>query len=300
MSQPLQERRYCIDFFQMTHVATPQVPTIEDGFESIINSGATDSLNVHGYIREIWQPIRRTSPLPNSYAGQFRKFRTSDLPEIGAAGQDSVALELAENHGLVERNFFVYYPDRQLLGWCRNAHGNTALQFAKFLAALWGTRVNAGPVLQPDAARRLIREEVVLKKIEVTLPRPTNPDFYAEEEFTQGLLDMLRRDGADSIHLTMGINTRRADTSGSLSSRLKSGLTEALGMGASTAKAVVYDEGIEHPIDLIADRIWSHQIIETNGRFPPSATMYQAIDAARDECRGSINDYFGSLEVAIT
>lgn len=294
MSQPLQTRRYTIDFYQLSVTSTPQIPTVDDGFKRILASpGAIH--DIVGYTRELWKPCVR----PGSIGGQFRKFRTSDLPEIGSAGNDATELALAENQGLIERNFFVYYEEHQLVGWCRNGHGNTISQFASFLSACWGTKVQASPILQPDAAKRLMRGGVELKTIEVTLARPTNPDFYPEEDFSQGMIDMLRDSGADTIKLTMGINTRRADTAGSLSSRWKNALNEVTGMGASTARAVVYDDGVEHPIDLIADRVISTQELETNARFPPSGTMYGAIDTARDECKDSIDDYFSSMQEAI-
>lgn len=299
MSEPLEARRYWIDFFQITHVATPNFPTIEEGFRDILDGSIESILNLGGYTRDIHGPLRRARPLPNSYAGQFRKFRTSDLPEIGAAGEDAQALELAENQGLVERNFFVFYPEHQVLGWCRNGHGNTAIQFGNFLGRLWGTRVTINPILQPDAVRRFMRGEVELKRLEITIPRPTNPDMYPDDDYSRPTLELMNSAGADSIHLSLGIDTRRRDTQGTLSSHWKHALARLSGM-ASTAKAVVYDDGIEHPIDLIADRISSAQDIETNARFPPAATLYAAIDTAREECQGAIHDYFGSLDTALS
>lgn len=298
MTGPIQTRRYNIDFYQLNHTSTPQVPAILDGFNNILN-GAPAVHNVKGYIRELCMLSSRNSPFGMSIGGQFRKFRTSDLPEIGAAGGDAVELELAENQGLIERNFFVFYPDRNLIGWCRNAHANTANHFADFLSTCFGTRVTAGLIIEPDAVRRLMRDDIQLKKIEVTIPRPTNPDFYPDSEFSRTIVGLLRDNGADSIHVTLGVNSRRSDTQGRLGSTLKNALSEVLGMGASTAKAIVYDDGIEQPLDLIADRVKSLQDIDTNARFPPSETMYAAIDAAYQECQGQIDDYFGSLEGAI-
>jgi hypothetical protein len=298
MSEPLELRRYWIDFFQIDHVATPQFPSVVDGFNSILDRSLAPIFNLGGYTRDIHRPIQRTSPLPRSYAGQFRKFRTSDLPEIGAAGEDAQALELAENQGLVERNFFVFYPEHNVLGWCRNGHGNTAMQFGSFLGNLWGTRVTLNPILQPDAVHRFMRGEVQLKRLEITIPRPTNPDMYPDDDYSRATMELMNSAGADSLHLVMGIDTRRKDTEGTLKAHWKHTLARLSGM-ASTAKAVVYDDGIEHPIDLIADRISSPQDIETNARFPPAATLYAAIDTAREECRGAIHDYFGSLGTAL-
>ncbi|HDS1797562.1 TPA: hypothetical protein QEM76_000196 [Pseudomonas putida] len=299
MVDAVQEKKYVIDFFALSFQPTATVPSIEGGLKSLVESDSSRSLAVNGYTREIWKPLERVSDTSRSFAGQFRKFRTSDLPEIGAAGEDAAELELEANQGLVERNFFVFYPQRQVLAWCRNAHGNTPNQFARFLSNLWSTKLQAGPILLPDAARRLMGNEISLKKIKLVIPRPANPDMYNENEFNKGLMSMMSGADADSIHIEMGIDARRSDTRGSLSERLKRALAEAANLGASTAKAVVYDDGIEHPIDLIADRIFSVQEIVTNAKYPPAGTMYQAIDSAMHECQGQIDDYFGSMEDSV-
>lgn len=298
MSQPLETRFYTIDFFQLSIVATGDVPTPEDGFRAIHEDEYQPILNSSGYTRDLWRLESRKRPM--SYAGQFRKFRTTDLPEIGTAGGNAKELALDDDEGVVERNFFVYYKEHQLLGWCRNGHANTASQFASFLGQLWGTKVSIGPVLEPDAVRRLMSGNVDLKKVTLSIPRPTSRDLYPEEDFSNGTLALLNKSGADSLHLILSIDTRRSDTDGKLSAHWKRALAEFTSLGATTARAIVYEDGVEHPIDLIADRVSSRQGIETNARFPPSGTMYAAIDAARDECKGAIHDYFGSLEGALT
>lgn len=295
MVDALQEKKYTIDFFCLSIQPTADVPSIQSGLENIVDNETSPYTSVNGYIREIWRPLKRDRPRI-SYAGQFRKFRKSDLPEIGATGQDASELELNEDQGLVERNFFVYYPRHSILAWCRNSHGSTPNQFAKFLSAVWGTKIEANPVLAPDAARRIMQHGITLKKVLLTIPRPTNPGLHPEHDFNAAAFSLISESAADSIHIEIGIDSRRADSQGSLSERWKRALTEAVGIGASTAKAIVIDDGIEHPIDLIADRVFSTQEIETNAKYPPSNTMYAAIDTARHECDELINDYFGTLE----
>lgn len=299
MPDAVKDKKYIIDFYCLSMQPTAELPSVASGLDSIIDSELSPHADINGYVREIWKPIKRSRPRI-SYAGQFRKFRQSDLPEIGAAGEDAAELELEDGQGLVERNFFIYYPAHSLLAWCRNAHGSTTNQFARFLSNVWSTKVTSHPVLEHDAARRLMRNGVVLKKIIVTIPRPTSPDMYAETEFNETALGLLNDAAADSIHMEMGVDARRADSSGGLVDGLKRALAEAVGLGASTARAIVIDDGIEHPIDLIADRVFSVQEIETNAKYPPSGTMYAAIDAARHECEELINDYFGSLGGALT
>ena len=298
MTEPLVARRYTIDFFQLAHVATTEVPTIEDGFKIILDEEIEPILVSNGYTRDLWTLQVRSRP--KSYAGQFRKFRTNDLPEIGTAGGSAAQLALSDKEGVVEKNFFVYYKEHQILGWHRNGHASSAKQLATFLSSLWGTKVTIDPVLQPDAVKRLLRGDIDLKKVELTIPRPTSRDLYPDDDYGKGILELLNRSGADSLQLTLGIDTRRKDTEGKLTSQWKRALSEFTSMGATTARAIVYDDGVEHPIDLIADRVVSYQDIETNALFPPSGTMYAAIDKAREECKGAINEYFGAVEAALT
>jgi hypothetical protein len=302
MVDALQDKVYHIDFFQMSLQSTADIPSVESGFMDIVDDDGetTQALSVAGYTREIWKMVKRGRGAGATYAGQFRKFRTSDLPEIGAAGEDAEEIELEADQGLVEKNFFVFYPRRQILAWCRNTHGNTAAQFARFLGEMWSTTVIAGPVLEPDAARRLMSRDITLKRIKLVIPRPANPEMYDDDEFTRGLMQMMNGADADSIHIEMGVDMRRADTSGHLSSRLKTALAHAANLGATSARADVYDEGIEHPIDLIADRVSSSQVVETNAKYPPSGTMYGAIDTAMEECQGQIDEYFGSLDDTVS
>lgn len=99
MTEPLVTRRYTIDFFQLTHVSTPEVPTIEDGFNIILEEEVEPILVSNGYMRDLWTLALRSRP--KSYAGQFRKFRTNDLPEIGAAGGSAAQLALSDQEGVV-------------------------------------------------------------------------------------------------------------------------------------------------------------------------------------------------------
>lgn len=300
MAAALQDKKYTIDFFQISLQPTANTPSVEKGLELVTRSKTSSALSIGGYTREIWKPQARKNSDGTSYAGQFRKFRTDDLPEIGSAGEDASEIELDEDEGLVERNFFVFYPKNQILGWCRNSHGNTPNQFARFLSSLWLTKVEAGPLLQPDAAKRLMHRGVELKRIKLVIPRPANPDMYDSNEFNRQLMAMMSGANADSIHLEMGIDARRIDSAGTLAKRLKTALKQAASLGASSARAVVYDDGFEHPIDLIADRIFSVQEIETNAKYPPAGTMYNAIDSALHECKGQLNEYFGSDENSVT
>lgn len=295
MNRALEQKNFNIDFYQLVHKPTAQLATPSDAFDQMINKTLPTVASIMGFTREIWNLNKRG----NNYAFQLRKFRTNNLPQVGTTGFDAVDLQLAARHGLIELNYAMYFPARQILAWCQNSHGSAPAHLAKFLSDRWSNEVTISPILQADAIARLMRGGIQLKKIELTIPRPTNPDLYPAEQFNQSLIDMLREGRADSIHITMGIDGRRKDSAGTLMADLKRTLTEAAGLGASTAKAIVFDNGVEHPIDLLTDRVRSTQQVLTDVRYPPSATMYDAIERAHHESEGAINGYFGALGNAV-
>ncbi|CNE36149.1 DUF6731 family protein [Yersinia intermedia] len=291
-------RDYKIEFFQLNLKPSAEIPSIRALFTLLLeDDNYRTSLAQGSYTREIWGLIN--DRFPRTVCGQFRKFRTTDIPEIGQVGGDAKEIELNENEGLIEKNFFVYYEEHDILAWHKNGHSSSVLQFASFLSASGGCKISAGPVLQPDAIARLMNGNIELKKIELTIPRPTNPELYPEDDYGRGLIDMMNNLNADSLKLSLGVDLRRADSEGKLSNRLKNTLRAIVETGATTARAQVFEDGIEHPIDLIADRVFSYQRVETDAHFPPSFTMYGIIDTAKAECQGDLDDYFGALEDAI-
>lgn len=289
------ERTYKIDFFQLAHVATPETPTMDDAFTAM-QQGEIELIHaMGGYTRDVWGLHARRRP--QSFAGQFRKFRTADLPEVGEAGGAAEELDLEEGQGLVERNFFVYYPDRRLIGWHTNGHASSPRQFARFLSEVLGTKVSVDPILQPDAVRRLMSGGIDATEILFTVARPRNPDHYPNDDFSRSAVNLMGAVDADSMHLKLRVDARRADTAGKLGARAKRLLRDVYqAMDVTTARAKVIEDGIEYPVDLIADRVVSQQTVEgLNTRYPSARAMFELIDTARGECEEAINEYFGEL-----
>lgn len=291
------QRSYKIEFFQLNLVPNQDVSSIRDLFEALDDGEYDTSLEIGGFTREVWGLV--FDRFANSVCGQFRKFRDTDIPEIGSIGEDAEQIELDDGEGLIEKNFFVYYEQNDLLAWHKNSHSSGINQFVNFLSSVTGAKVTAGPILQSDAIARLMSGDVELKKIEFTLPRPTNPQLYPQDDFGSTILGMMNNADADSLKISMGVDLRRADTEGKLARRLKRTLRNLVSNGASTARAHVLEDGIEYPIDLIADRVFSWQSVETNAYFPPSFTMYGIIDTAKAECQEELDAYFGAMEDAL-
>lgn len=287
----MEEREYRIDFFQLSVIANGEIGGPYDLLSAIANGDIASVGTSGGYTREIFDLSRRTRP--SSFSGQFRKFRTSDLPEVGAAGVSAEELELAEGQGLIERNFFVFYRQHNLLGWHVNGHASTPKQLANFLAQATGQKVAADPVPVAGALDRLFAGNVDVKRITASIARPTNADLIEDGDFSDEAMAVLSGLDGDSMHISIGIDSRRGDSAGHLKHEAKRFLKSMLDRGATTAKADVFEDGVEHPIDLILDRVTSYQYEETDSKFPPSATMYRLIDNAHRDHRADFQAHFG-------
>ncbi|QKN80772.1 DUF6731 family protein [Scandinavium goeteborgense] len=291
------QRSYKIEFFQLSITPNQDVSSIRDLFQALSDEEYETSFEIGGFTREVWGLV--FDRFDDSVCGQFRKFRNTDIPEIGSIGEDGEEIELEDDEGLIEKNFFVYYEENDILAWHKNTHSSGVNQFVNFLSSTAGLKIKAGPILQSDAIARLMSGDVELKKIEITLPRPTNPQLYPQDDFGSSILEMMNNADADSLKISMGVDMRRTDTEGRLTGRLKQTLRNLVRNGASTARAHVFDDGVEYPIDLIADRVFSWQSVETNAHFPPNLTMYGMIDTAKAERQEELDGYFGAMEDAL-
>lgn len=98
------QKRYIFDFYSIASVQQDLFAmSTESAFEKIINGDHPKSYASYGCIREVFGLHYRINT--NSYAGQIRKIRKADLPEIGALGKDGKKIELEIDEGVIEKNF---------------------------------------------------------------------------------------------------------------------------------------------------------------------------------------------------
>jgi hypothetical protein len=286
---------YRIDFYQLSMQPTADIDSPKTGFAAVLD-GSIEALVADnaGYSREIYGLVERAG---QSIGGVLRKFRTDNLPSIGAPGEAAEDIPLEDDEGVIEQNHFVYYQQHNIIGWQADRHGTHPSQFARFLRTLWGTAVTMEPVIQPDAMARLMSGSVELTRIEVSMPRPTNPDVFPDDDFSSALLAAMANAGAQTIKLNLGVDLRR-DKGARLKDSMKAALGHMCEMGATKARARVVEDGHDHSIDLVADRVSSVQASESDGRLP-SNSMYSLIDLAKAECSEALNEYFSTPEMAL-
>lgn len=281
--------KYRIEFYEAEIVATGSLTDMTSALLSLTAANAQTVFQDSGITRELFGLEQRSGKI----VGSLRKFRTHDLPEIGAIGVAAHEIDLEDNQGLIEKNFWTFYEGYSIVLWHANGNANSAKQFERTLTSLLGTRVHLTPIVRHDALRRLMDGSLVLKSLEVSLPRPRNTSFYPQDTWNQSIMNAMAAADGDRIKVTVTSDSRISKAA-HLNERMKNALAELVrDRAASTVKAVVQEDGMIHPIDLLADRLISTQEIEHDGRYPNREGMYGAFDAALEEERQSIVEVFG-------
>jgi hypothetical protein len=235
---------------------------------------------------EVWNQNR-------SFRGVFAKVRMTGLPHIGDTGGIEQELNLEPTEGLLEKNHFIFTSRRHLLSYQENFFGPTSSMLGKYLTKFVGAAVDFGPVIKADALQRLMNGGTEMKKLELTLARPTNPAMFPANDFSQSILDLMQSTDSMSIQLNLSANGpgQRGNT---LTPELKNIVRTLINRNAvRSARATVLEEGQTVPLDLIADRIAVRKDIEMDGRYPVPTSIYAALEEARQEVSSELDEYFG-------
>ncbi|MCL6166204.1 MULTISPECIES: DUF6731 family protein [Acinetobacter calcoaceticus/baumannii complex] len=278
------------DFYQVILTGT-NVASLPEGFDNILSKNFIDRKEVKGFTREIYR-LEKFSP--NQWIGQFRKYRTDQLPAYATFGEDEIELELKENQGIIERNTFIYYIDMNILVWQYDAHANHPERFADFLSVSFGSKVEVAPILTKNAISKLMKGGVEALKFDLSVARPTAPSLYDSNSFTKGLFSLMSNSGSDLFNLSGGIDLRSKEHD-TLTTQFKSGLASLVESGAAKkAKVVIEDEGKREILDLITDRVKASRQIETLAKSIPFMSMVDMINSAYEEKRGVLNEVIGT------
>lgn len=240
--------------------------------------------------------IRQLTGNGHPLRGEFAKLRQRDIPHAGSPGGSERDLDLEENEGLVEKNFFHYWTDRDLLVYQKQGNGSGASRLAQYLSRCRGQTVTFDPVLQPDPMRRLMKGSVRTRVADIRIARPTNPEVFRGLGFNEGIMRILEEAGGISLALEIRGDGRSADPGQRfLLDRLKTALAALIDQG-TVSKAVLQVEDTETPdctsIDLINDRMYSVQTVEKLGRYFVPGSMHAALLAAYQERLSQLDELF--------
>ena len=263
-----------------------------------LKNGISNSfIEVRGFTREVY---RLDKTQKTYWLGQFRKYRVDQLPAYARFGEDETEIQLEDDQGIIERNCFIFFPDRNVLIWQHDAHANHPERFADFLSTISGDKIEVAPILTKSALLRLMDSKTEALKFQISVARPTAPSMYNQNKFTDNLFSLMENSGADLFNLTGGVDLRSKDA-GFLNSRLlKRGLETLVSSGAAkTAKVLVVEEGKREWLDLITDRVKASRQVEADKKSIPFATMVDMLESVYEEKREVLDEILGTARATL-
>lgn len=229
-----------------------------------------------------------------SFSGVFARLRADDIPHIGSPGGPEREIDLERDEGLIEKNHFLYFREHEILVYQANRSGSSVNQLGRYFSDAMNETVAFHPVIQPDALQRLMRSNAEVKRVVVSVARPTNPDWYPHDNWSAQLINLLRDSDGGRLHIEISAEGRGARRK-SLPEKIKRAVREIMGHAhTSVARFSVEENGRDHEIDLVADRITGKAIVEMNGRYPVPEKMFSALRESRDEQLNVLKEIFGS------
>ncbi len=286
-------RKFRIEFYQLFLTPNDDLKHASDGFDMLFASSDERHAEINSYVREISSLSEETGP--KGFSGVMRKFRMSDLPNVGAPGGLETQLELAEGQGLVEKNYFRFFNRHNILGWQANSHANSATMLARLLSRLWSAKVQALPLIVGDAVGRLLKGKGSIKRLSVTVPRPTADDFTPSQDFNAKIFELLKASGGTTLHLSISASADDPKQKWLVNRVVRNAMAELATSADPSLARLDIDEEEEGfmPVDLLADRIVSYQDVEIHDNLLSKADLVRAINAGRRERLGDIKAYFG-------
>lgn len=285
------DKTYRIDFWTVSLVPSATYADLRSVFRALIDRGASYSTVLNGYVREVRELGANVSR--SSFWGSVAKFRVHDLPHRGMPGGGERQLVLAENEGLIEKNYFHFNSRRNLLMWQSNRNANGSEHLCKLLADFSQCRIRKGVVATRTATERLLNGENELKSYEFSLAKPTAVDVFPRgARITNQIAEIFAAGGGDSISVKSSVDSRLKTGSSGFTEPMR----EALAAISRYPKArrvvatIVNDDGEQEALDLLADRIKSLQTIELVGRYPNANSVFAAFQRAYREQRQAIDE----------
>lgn len=284
------EKSFKIDFFVVTNKGNRKHSTIRDLLNGL-SSDHTEALALDEGDDEKFQ-VRSIVKVPggNCFKGVFGRCRFGEKPVQGKDDGTETDVDLKPGHGLVEKNYFLFFPARNLLVYQRNSTGSHYSRLQRYLnmAIAPPRAIVLEPILTTDSYKRLINGGSA-RTVDISFQQPKDATIYK---------DALVQDAIKLVGKAHGLNARIRIGVGRTKNTLLSNIKEAaivLAQGGLARVARIQLEDESEPVDLIADRIVETiQVkLDANGRPNPDS-LYGAMNKAVDKRQDDLKTFYGS------
>lgn len=285
-------KTYTAGFYQGVVGADGKAGKVSRELKNLVDAGNCP-IYQHGNVKYELRDLRMFKN-GASFSGVFARLRADDIPHIGAAGGPEREIDLGHDEGLIEKNHFLYFRESEILVYQANRSGSSVTRLGWYFSDLMNETAAFYPVIQPDALKRLLQQNSEVKHLEVSFARPTNADWYPSDIWAGQLFALLRDSGGGRLHVEISAEGRGARRK-SLPEKIKRSVRELMAHTDMTvARFDINEDGHEHEIDLIADRLTSKVTVEMNGRYPLPERMFSALRESRNEQLHILREIFGN------
>jgi hypothetical protein len=229
--------------------------------------------------------IRDLKRQGDSLSGVFGKLRHNDIPKIAQPGNLSESdIPLTSDQGLLEKNHFIYYPNRELLLFQHSREASTTKLFEQYITKTSGHTTIFKPVLNTQSYKDIISGGLRLKELDIAISTPTGTILDASNNngtLTKSILEILNYSDGKSLSLKVNIGRARKKSK-YLSPDVYAAVKELFDLDSEAkvdirrAKlSMLDDHDASHVVDLIADRIIGTVTVTMNGRYPSQFEIFQ-------------------------
>ncbi len=280
-------KKYKVRFFQ-ANVGANQTKASEllAGLAKII---AKDGVGPSILLGDNKYQIRELVSFNNdkSFKGAFAKLR-DDAPHIAHEAGTEKPITLDANEHLIEKNYFLYSSDNELLIYQTNFSASSCSKLGQYLTtcAAGASTVSFSDILRPAALQKLLAGQI--KSLEVAFARPKKLANYANEhDWSKNVMGLLRGSGAGRISVKVSTRSKAQ----ALTDEMKGVIQEFFDNDYTRALKVKLED-VERPIDLISNAIKDQIEVVMDGIYPNPLSIYAELEKAKDRQKDNLSDYF--------
>lgn len=283
------DRKYTADFYCLTQNGNRKNTFLKDFLTSHIG-GHGPAVNLEKGDTEKYQ-IRsiELTKCGKIFKAVFGRCKYGETPEQTSTDGNESDVQLKPDHGLVQKNHFLYFAELNLIVYQRNSSGSRYSKLQRYFNIPNFLGINLEPVLTGDSYTRIMKGGA-LKKIEVSILKPTFP-LDSGEQFIQEAINIFKTSDAGSVKVSVS-----ADRGKKLSEVMRSSVTTLARFGRTRiARVHLWDDNDEmEVVDLIGDRIKQpfSAPLGLNGR-PTAQDVYTGLAKAKDDRSKDLEAFFG-------
>lgn len=280
-------KTYNVSFFQAAHNNNLS-GTIADNLIGGFQGDSTPLFPHDQYIyRVVAEPV-----LTGVYRGQLKRYGKDDLPHAGTPDGTEREIVINEDEMTIERNYFLFFQEKKLLVWQENRRASSVTMLGRYMSNVFASAIYFNPVMTADATRDLMLEKHPAKSIEFTVARPLNPAMYDPNDQSTRVMDMLA--GLNGLTGQFKISANKRGVRGRVLDPLRTlALGNSLAQSGQASRVLISLEGVDHPIDLIMDRLRGKAEVEMRGRYPDEGSIYAELNRVYSSLSTELEDILG-------